>query len=113
MSTYRRISVERHNEEQTRDFVHGIVFIIFSAISLVFTLGIKRAIDHGYGKHLLILWLFGLPMLLAVWAMVGVIQHVHADPSLFLAGWQAHFARHPDQANWAWVVKDFVDLCRW
>lgn len=68
---------------------------------------------HGYGKHLLFLWFFGLPLLLFGWALTGVLLHIHADPSLFLAGWKAHFARHPDQAKWAWMIKDFVDFCRW
>lgn len=113
MKTYRRISREQYNEEQATDFIHSAAWAFVSAFSLVFTLGIKNVVRHGYGKHLLFLWLLGLPLLLSGWALAEVVLHVHADPSLFLAGWQAHFARHPDQANWAWVVKDFVGLCRW
>jgi hypothetical protein len=111
LTGYQKQCIARRRRDRDRENynANGLYSDLFA---LLFT-PTTYLIRHGYGKHLLFLWLLGLPLLLSGWALAEVVLHVHADPSLFLAGWQAHFARHPDQANWAWVVKDFVDLCRW
>ena len=87
-------------EQQRRDRLYNTSYdgLLFDLFVILFS-PITYLIRHGYGKHLLFLWLLGLPLLLFGWALAEVVLHVHADPSLFLAGWQAHFARHPDQAN--------------
>ena len=68
---------------------------------------------YYHGRRMLssiVLLLFAAP---AIVVIVAVVIHVHADPSLVLAGWQAHIARNPDQARWTGLVRDFVGVCRW
>ena len=64
---------------------------------------------YGYGKHFLFL-IFVAPILLFAGAMV---MGIHAHPQDFLAFWQSYVARHPGTVQWTWVIRDFVDLCRW
>jgi hypothetical protein len=103
----------RAKEKADTDFIHGIVWAIIPLLSLAVGRILAVPFRYGYGKHFLFL-IFVAPLLLIFgWVAVELAMKIHAEPQVFLAHWQAHVIRHPAAVHWTWLVRDFVDLCRW
>ena len=100
-----REEAERRAQPVDGEFWAYIFSLPIKALAFVLFLPFR----YGYGKHFLFL-IFVAPILLFAGAMV---MGIHAHPQDFLAFWQSYVARHPGTVQWTWVIRDFVDLCRW
>ena len=90
-----------------------IVDLVVWLSSLVIGRPIAYLVRAGYGKHL-VWFAFFLFFVAPVIATVAILaMKIHADPAVFLAGWQRLVVQHPGAASWTWVFRDFVDVCRW
>ena len=100
-----REEAERRAQPVDGEFWAYIFSLPIKALAFVLFLPFR----YGYGKHFLFL-IFVAPILLFAGAMV---MGIHAHPQDFLAFWQSYVARHPGTVQRTWVIRDFVDLCRW
>ena len=104
-----REEAERRAQPVDGEFWAYIFSLPIKALAFVLFLPFR----YGYGKHFLFL-IFVAPVLLFFAAMVvAMVMGIHAHPQDFLAFWQSYVARHPGTVQWTWVIRDFVDLCRW
>lgn len=89
-------------------FIHAIVWIIVAALSSVLGYLFALPFRYGYGKHFL--WaLFFLLFVAPVVATVAILAvKIHADPAVFLSGWQRLVVQHPGAASWTWAVRDLT-----